>query len=346
MTESAQSPAPTPVRPLPAAVCVLGLGLIGGSLLRAAASHLPVSGWSPADSTRKEAGGAGFHVHSQLEAALEWADSTNSLVVLAAPVTAFDGLLRKITRYSPQVLLTDVGGVKTPVAHQVSVIAPLTKYVGGHPMAGGAQSGFGAGAADLFRGSTWVTCLNAGTPLDAWDAVAGLALSVGSRVVPCTAPDHDRAVARVSQLPHLLALALAQVGEFGGPLALSLAAGSFADGTRVAGTRPELIRAMCETNREHLVDAFDDALGILGVARGSLASTGSLQKAAEGGHLARRAYERRHDDFADVELVEPSTDQLLALGTAGGQVTDIRRGGSVRSVVGRAPAGWTTDQDN
>lgn len=303
-----------------------------------------MSGWSPTDATREEAAGSGFRVHGQLEAALQWADNTNSLVVLAAPVTAFDGLLRKITRYSPQALVTDVGGVKSPVAQQVSVIAPLTKYVGGHPMAGSAQSGFGAGSADLFSGSAWVTCLDAATPLDAWDAVTALAITVGSRVVPCTAADHDRAVARVSQLPHLLALALAQVGALGGPLALSLAAGSFADGTRVASTRPELIRAMCETNREPLVDAFDDALGILGVARASLASTGSLQKATEGGHLARLVYERRHDGFTDVEWVEPSIDQLLALGTAGGQVTDIRREELVRTVVGRAPAGLTTAQ--
>ena len=344
MTASAQPPSTAAAgRPLPAGVCVLGLGLIGGSLLRAADRHLPVSGWSPADATRQQAAAAGYHVHNRLEAALEWADKADSLVVLAAPVTAFDGLLRKITRYSPHVLLTDVGGVKSPVAQQVSAIAPLTKYVGGHPMTGSAKSGFGAGSADLFSGTAWVTCLNSSSLLDAWDAVAGLAIAVGSRVVPCTAADHDRAVARVSQLPHLLALALAQVGAFGGPLALSLAAGSFADGTRVAATRPELIRAMCETNREALVDAFDDALGILGVARGSLASTGSLQKATDGGHQARLTYERRHDSLSAVELLDPTIDQLVALGTAGGQVVDIRRDGSTRTVVGSAPAGWRTD---
>ena len=109
---------------------------------------------------------------------------------------------------------------------------------------------------------------------------------VGSRVVPAEALAHDQAVARISHLPHLMALALAQVGEHGGALALSLAASSFADATRVAGTRPELIRAMCETNRDALIDAMDDALGIMGVARGSLASTGSLFKIAEAGHLA------------------------------------------------------------
>jgi len=89
--------------------------------------------------------------------------------------------------------------------------------------------------------------------------VAGLALAVGSRVVPADPSAHDAAVARISHLPHLLALALAQVGQAGGSLALSLAASSFADGTRVAGTRPELVRAMCETNREELIGALDDA---------------------------------------------------------------------------------------
>lgn len=324
--------------PLPPAVCVLGLGLIGGSLLRAAGAMLPVSGWSPTASTRTEAGAAGFRVHPELETALQWAADQHALVVLAAPVTAFDRLLRKITRYSPEVLLTDVGGVKGPVAEQVSAIAPHTRYIGSHPMAGTAESGFGAGNDQLFRGAVWVTCLDPASSLDAWDVIAGLALAVGSTVVPCTAVAHDQAVARISHLPHLLALALAQVAELGGPLALSLAAGSFTDATRVAATRAELIRVMCEANRQPLVDAFDDALGILGVARGSLASTGSLQKITDGGHDARMAFEHRRDDLRDVRIEQPSIDDLITLGNSGGFVREIVRTASKRTVFGREPS--------
>lgn len=326
--------------PLPTGLCVLGLGLIGGSVLRAAADHLPVSGWSPSESTRSGAAAAGFNVHHDLVAALEWAVATDALVILASPLDTFDELLRKITRYAPEVLLTDVGSVKSTVAQQVSTIAPRTKFVGGHPMAGTQESGFDAGSGQLFTGARWVTCLNSGTHLQAWDVVAGLALTVGAKVVPCTVADHDHAVARISHLPHLFALALAQVGEMGGPLALSLAAGSFADGSRVAATRAELIRAMCESNKDPLIDAFDDALGILGVARGSLASTGSLDKLTQAGHKARVAFEHRSDDLADVELVDPTVTDLIQLGEAGGVVSAVRRTVSGRTVSGSAPTGW------
>ena len=165
-------------------------------------------------------------------------------------------------------------------------------------MAGTANSGWPAGSPNLFDGAAWVTCLTEESNADDWATVASVALTVGSRVVPAEPQAHDAAVARISHLPHILALALAQVGEQGGALALSLAASSFADATRVAGTRPALIRAMCETNRDALVDALDDALGIIGVARGSLASTGSLAKITQAGHLARSNFDHRADDLA------------------------------------------------
>ncbi|WP_211229500.1 prephenate dehydrogenase [Nakamurella lactea] len=320
--------------PLPPAICVLGMGLIGGSLLRATGERLSVSGWSPSEGTRAAATAGGFLAHAELEEALAWAVRYDALVVLAAPLTAFDTLLRKITRYAPEVLLTDVGSVKSGVAQQVSAIVPRARYIGGHPMAGTAESGFAAADARLFADAAWVTCLDDGSRMETWDLVAGLALAVGSRVVPCTAIDHDLAVARVSHLPHLLALALAQVAELGGPLALSLAAGSFTDGTRVAGTRPELLRAMLESNREPLVDAADDALGILGVARASLASTGSLERISTGGHAAREGYNHRNDGLTEFELVDPTAADLIAIGAAGGHLTELTRTDTGRTVRG------------
>jgi prephenate dehydrogenase len=160
-------------------------------------------------------------------------------------------------------------------------------------------------------------------------------------VVPAEPQAHDLAVARISHLPHLMALALSQVAENGGALALSLAASSFADATRVAGTRPELIRAMCETNRDALIDAMDDALGIMGVARGSLASTGSLFKIAEAGHLARARFAARGDRLAEIKLDDDDlVDQLLAVGAAGGHVSGLTRSGS--SLVVTA---WYPDEE-
>jgi prephenate dehydrogenase len=321
-------------------LCVLGAGLIGGSLMRAAAPHLPVFGWSPGDTTRDAARADGFDMTDTLESALDRAGRADALVVLAAPVTAFRDLLRVIGKATPEVLLTDVAGVKAPVAEAVAELAPHARYVGSHPMTGTAQSGWAAGSAGLFADRAWVTTLEETSSVDNWAPVAGLALTVGSRVVPAEPEAHDDAAARISHLPHLLALALAQVGQDGGALALSLAAGSFADATRVAGTRPELIRAMCEGNRRPLVVALDDALGLLGVARGSLASSGSLARIASAGHEARTAFEER---LAGLELItlrgDDMVEQLLALGSGGGYVTAIGTGPDGLTVTGMYPSG-------
>ena len=193
-------------------------------------------------------------------------------------------------------------------------------------MAGATSSGWSAGSADLFDGAAWVVTADDGLDLRVWADVAALALDCGAHVVPATAAGHDAAVARVSHLPHLLAAVLASVGAGGGPLALALAAGSFRDGTRVANSPPELVRTMCEGNRGPLLDAVDDALGRLGVARGSLASTGSLAATVRHGHQARHALDARTG--AEVRLSEvlrwlngPDGLRLLReLGESGGRI--------------------------
>lgn len=310
-------------------------------MARAARPHVPVFGWSPSESTRAAASSDGHDIEETVVLALERAAELDALVVLAAPVTKFDKLLRTVNEVAPTVRLTDVASVKAAVQDEVAALAPRARYIGSHPMAGTADSGWPAGSAKLFDGAAWVTCLTDDSAVEDWVRVAGLALAVGARVVPAEPSAHDAAVARVSHLPHLMALALAQVAEHGGALALSLAASSFSDATRVAGTRPELIRAMCETNRDALIDATDDLLGILGVARGSLASTGSLVKLTDAGHRARLIFDDRAVALGAVTLEPPDLiDQLLAVGAAGGHVSSLA-GTESAPVV----SAWYPDQD-
>lgn len=325
-------------------MCVLGLGLIGGSLLRAADPLVPAYGWSQSEQTRQAAAVDGFTVLGDLDSALDRARADDALVVLATPVTAFRSLLEQINLRTPRALLTDVASIKGPVEKSVAELAPQARFIGSHPMAGTQHSGWAAGSADLFTGAAWVTCMDEDTDAATWIPVAKLALALGSHVVPIEAAAHDRAVARISHLPHLLACALAQGGGDGGALAISLAASSFADGTRVAATRPELMRAMCENNAPSLIEALDDVLAILGVARASLASTGSLQKITSGGHDARTRYEARGANLTPMELKgEDLIDQLLSVGSAGGRVVGIR--GTDGGAVVEALYPETLDED-
>ena len=146
----------------------------------------------------------------------------------------------------------------------------LAGYVGGHPMAGRETAGFAAGDPTLFHGCAWVLCLDEETNLDDWLALARLFTGLGARVVPTTAEDHDRVVAAVSHVPHLLAAALATVVS--DPLAGTLAAGSFRDGTRVAASAPELIAAMTGGNAGPVLDALDAVMDRLDEVRDALES--------------------------------------------------------------------------
>ncbi|HEX5408004.1 MAG TPA: prephenate dehydrogenase [Pseudonocardiaceae bacterium] len=309
-------------------VCVLGLGLIGGSVLRAAvASGRPGWGATASPEDQRAAAADGYQVEPTVRAALRRAAETDALVVLAVPLPAVDELLRAVAEVAPTCRLTDVVSVKRPVGASVRRLAPEARYIGGHPMAGNSVSGWPASTATLFHRAAWVVSTDDTDDADLWSEVAGLALDCGAHVVPAATADHDVAVGRVSHLPHVLAAVLASVGAGGGPLALALAAGSFRDGTRVAGARPELTRAMCEGNRDGLLAALDDALGRLGAARGSLASTGSLGATLNAGHNGRASYDQAAAADRDklvIRLDAPDTmAELAELGRQGGRIVRL-----------------------
>lgn len=309
-------------------VCVIGLGLIGGSVLRAAvAAGRPGWGATVSEEDAAAARSDGYTVESSTEAALRRAAEEDAIVVIATPLPAVREVLRQVAWQAPNAWLTDVVSVKDPVCADVRNLLPGARYAGGHPMAGTSAAGWPAGSVSLFGNAAWAVAIEHDTAIQAWQEAALLALDCGARVVPVSAAEHDAAVARVSHLPHLLAAVLAAVGADGGPLALALAGGSFLDGTRVAGSPPELVRAMTEGNRSALLDAVDDALGRLGAARGSLASSGSLKSTVDAGHDARASLtglRGEHRSSTTVRLDSPRVrDRLLKLGKRGGQVIGL-----------------------
>lgn len=281
----------------------------------------------------------GYHV-STVPDALRAAAATDALVVLAVPLPAVDELLRAVADIVPECRLTDVVSVKRPVGKAVRRIVPQARYVGGHPMSGNSISGWSAGNASLFHRAAWVVSTDDSADIELWSDVATLALDCGAHVVPALTSEHDEAVGRVSHLPHVLASVLASVGVGGGPLALALAAGSFRDGTRVAGARPELVRAMCEGNRDGLLAALDEALGQLGAARGSLASTGSLGATVNAGHAGRERYDQLSATERDklvIRLDAPDTmAELTELGRRGGRIVQLDGSTALAEVPGYA----------
>lgn len=314
-----------------ARVAVLGLGLIGGSLLHAIKqTGLQVVGYDVDPVTNGAAGNAGFTVAPSDLDAVRGAD----LVVLAMPLPQVPGALRSLAPHlSPATVLTDVGTLKAPVLALVEQLVPQARFVGGHPLAGTEESGWGASDPLLFRDAPWALTVEDNTDLDAWLALAELACDLGAKPVATTAAEQDAAVARVIGLPHVLAEALALTGLTGGALGLSLAAGSYLSGSRVARTRPELVATWCDDNPS-LVDAIDDVVARLRAARAELAAHGSVLPLATAGHAARMNWERR--TFEPVDLT-PDLERLRAHGRDGGWVTAVLRNGDGIRLLGMRP---------
>jgi prephenate dehydrogenase len=303
-------------------VCVLGLGLIGGSILRAAtAAGRQAFGYNRSVEGAQAARFDGFDATTDLTDVLTRAADSGALIVLAVPMPALPILLTHISESAPDCPLTDVTSVKGAVLDAVKAAGLQARFVGGHPMTGTAHSGWAAGHARLFAGAPWVISVDDHVDPAVWSMVMEFALDCGSVVVPARSDEHDAAAAAISHLPHLLAEALA-VTASEVPLAFALAAGSFRDGTRVAGSAPDLVRAMCEANAGQLLPAVDRAIELLAGARESLAHNKSVAELAEAGHAART----RYDSFPRPEIVtvfvgaENWRDELAAAGRAGGVI--------------------------
>jgi prephenate dehydrogenase len=313
-------------------IAVVGLGLIGGSLLRglALAGHA-VSGYDADPATRATARTAAaqappaarWRVTGEMRDALAQAE----LVAVAVPLPAVGGVLSELVAAGYAGLVTDVTSVKGPVRELVAervrgLGSRLFGYVGGHPMAGRETSGFPAADPDLFTGCAWVLCLEAETSLADWLELADLFTRLGVRVVPATADEHDRAVATVSHVPHLLASALAAAAA-GDPLALTLAAGSFRDGTRVAASPPALTAAMCGGNAPAVRDALASVtagLTDLAAALDTAEPIPALRTLLEAPAAVRSAWPPRPGTRLDLPA---NPGALVRLGRAGGWVTAV-----------------------
>jgi prephenate dehydrogenase len=312
-------------------VAVLGLGLIGGSLLHAIRhAGLEVVGFDVDGSTAAAVSASGYPVAPTDAAAVHGAD----LVILAMPLPEVADALRSLAPHLAEgALLTDVGTLKTPVLRFVQDVLPDAVFVGGHPLAGVEETGWAAADPLLFRDAPWALTIEDDTPLEAWLRLAELVCDLGARPVPTTAAEQDGAIARVIGLPHVLAEALALTGLAGGPLGLSLAAGSYMSGSRVARTRPELVATWCDGNAG-LVDALDDAIAHLQSARDALAADETVYPLARAGHAARINWEHRR--FEPVE-VKPTAEALREHGRTGGWITAVLRDDDGLRLLGMKP---------
>ena len=238
---------------------IVGVGLIGGSLAlaaRAAGLIGEVVGLGRSAANLDVARQRGIIDHAVQDPA---AIGPVDLVVLAVPVRSTARMAAALLPHlRPGTVVTDVGSVKGEVVAQCEAALPADRpFVGGHPIAGSERAGAAAADAGLFRGAPCVLTPTARTDATALVAVRALWEGVGARVSEMTPAAHDRALAWVSHLPHVVAYAL--VGALAGAdgQLAALAGGSWRDATRVAASPAELWRDIFLANREAVLAATD-----------------------------------------------------------------------------------------
>jgi prephenate dehydrogenase len=180
------------------------------------------------------------------------------IVFCAAPVAALPGLAAEaLAASSGDTAITDVGSVKTDL---VSEVGGEERFIGGHPLAGAETSGVENARADLFEGARWYLTPTKRTGGLLYDRVQRAIAEIGARPQAIEAEAHDRLMATVSHLPHVLANVLVeQAAEAASEEAERLpeVGPSFRDATRVAGANPTIWGDIFTGNREAVAAEID-----------------------------------------------------------------------------------------
>jgi cyclohexadieny/prephenate dehydrogenase len=249
------------VAPLFQRVALIGFGLIGGSIARAAklqglAGEIVTTARSNKTRARvKELGIVDRVVESNADAVTD-AD----LVILCIPVGACGPVAQEIARHlKPGVVVSDVGSVKAAVVRDMAPHLPKSAhFVPAHPVAGTEHSGPDSGFAELFINRWCILTPPEGTDASAVERLRAFWAGLGARVETMTAEHHDLVLAITSHLPHLIAYTivgtadeLAQVTE---SEVIKFSAGGFRDFTRIAASDPTMWRDVFLANKEAVLE--------------------------------------------------------------------------------------------
>ncbi|MDX6691422.1 MAG: prephenate dehydrogenase [Solirubrobacteraceae bacterium] len=282
-------------------VALAGIGLIGGSVGLAARRRLGahVVGWNRSP--------AALHTALELGAIDEAVDRVADLgaadiAIASVSVDALEGVVRELCEVLPGAVVTDVGSTKGPLVDAID----CENFIGGHPLAGAESTGVQHAREDVFDGAVWYLTPRAQTQGVLYERLARFVAGIGAVPTAIAPQEHDRLMAAVSHLPHVVAnLLVAQAGAALGGETLPPTGPSFRDATRVAGSNPALWAQIYRANRTALGGEIDDLVRRLGEARELLTDPGGdLETWQQAAAAQRRA--------------------LLEVGLVGGPVQEVR----------------------
>ena len=253
-------------------LCVIGVGLIGGSLARAlkkagAVSEVVGAGRDVAHLEKAKELGVIDHLETDISHAVKGCD----MVVLAVPLGAMQSVFEQIAPVmTDDMIITDVGSAKGSVvkAAQLAFNTTPETLVPGHPIAGTEKSGVEASFAELYQNRRIILTPLETSSSDAVSKVRSMWQACGAEVVETSIEHHDEVLAATSHLPHMLAYSLvdtlAKMDEK--KEIFDFAAGGFRDFTRIASSDPDMWHDICISNKDALVKMikkFSDDLQLL-----------------------------------------------------------------------------------
>jgi prephenate dehydrogenase len=317
-------------------IAVIGVGLIGGSIGLAARERLgaEVAGFSRRDETLVSAleRGAVDHAANDVADAVAAADAA----FVCVPVGLLPATIGEVLAAAPEgCVVSDVGSTKRSVVTAIDD----ERFVGGHPLAGAETTGVEHARADLFDGATWYLTPTERTSGVLYERLHRLVHGLGARPAAIDADTHDRILATVSHLPHVLANVLvaqaASALETGPhpPERLPATGPSFRDATRVAGASSAIWTDIYLSNRDALGAQLDDTIERLSAVRAALDDADADRLTAWNDSAAEDRRRLLEAQLAGGPLVElrvsvPNRPGVIAqlaleLGRAGVNITDM-----------------------
>lgn len=259
-------------------VCVIGLGMIGGSFsgaLKRAGHQGKVSAVVRRDDVGRR--GVELDLIDDYTTAIDESIAEFDVIMLAVPMLSMRDQLNALKPYvRPDAIITDAGSVKGQFVRDAeSVFDSLSQLVPGHPIAGREKTGVDASDVTLFTNKRVLLTPTPTTSPDAVAVVTALWEATGATVESLDVEQHDRVLAATSHLPHVLAFALVdtlatqqEVEEI-----FRYAAGGFKDFTRIASSDAIMWRDVCLSNRDAILDSIDQLDEHLKLLRGAIANS-------------------------------------------------------------------------
>ena len=242
-------------------IALIGFGLIGGSIARAArAKGLAGEIVTTARSEKTRARVAELGIVDRVVASNIEAVKDADLVILCIPVGACGPVAQEIASHlKPGAIISDVGSVKGAVVRDMAPYLPAgVHFVPAHPVAGTEHSGPDSGFPELFINRWCILTPPAGTDAGAVDKLRAFWTAIGAKVETMTPDHHDLVLAITSHLPHLIAYTIVgtadELGEVTSSEVMKFSAGGFRDFTRIAASDPTMWRDVFLNNKDAVLE--------------------------------------------------------------------------------------------